>query len=99
MGLEILVLVISHPGHFFSLTPARSSPPKAIRLLHFARVAQWVRRARMLVMQENGKLRSNGLTLRRHGLFEEMILDVLGQVAPYPNNSLTERAGELFFGD
>jgi hypothetical protein len=43
----------------------------------------------MLVMQENGKLRSNGLTLRRHGLFEEMILDVLGQVAPYPNNSLT----------
>jgi hypothetical protein len=53
----------------------------------------------MLVMQENGKLRSNGFTLRCHRLFEEMILYVLRQVAPYPNNSLTERAGELFFGD
>jgi hypothetical protein len=73
---------------------------QAIRLLlHFARVAQWVRRARMLVMQENRKLRSNGLTLRCNRLFEEMILYVLRQVAPYPNNSLTERAGELFFGD
>jgi hypothetical protein len=35
----------------------------------------------MLVMQENGKLRSNELTLRRHRLSEEMVLYVLGQVA------------------
>ena len=43
----------------------------------------------MLVMQEGGKLRSYGFALRRHCLIEEMILHLLGQVAPYPNNSLT----------
>jgi hypothetical protein len=61
---------------------------KAVRLLRFARVAQRVRGARMLVMQEDGKLRSYGFALRRHCLIEEMILHLLGQVAPYPNNSL-----------
>ena len=39
-------------------------------------------------MQEDGKLRSYGFALRRHCLIEEMILHLLGQVAPYPNNSL-----------
>ncbi len=61
---------------------------EAVRLLDFARVAQWVRRARMLVMQKDGKLGSNGLALRRHGLLEEVILYVLRQVAPYPNNGI-----------
>ena len=58
--------------------------PKAVGLLHFAGVAQRVRRARMFVMQEDGKL--GGLALRRHRLLEEVILYVLWQVAPYPNN-------------
>ena len=34
----------------------------------------------MLVMQEDGKLRSYGFALRRHCLIEEMILHLLGQV-------------------
>jgi hypothetical protein len=42
----------------------------------------------MFVMQEDGKLGSNGLALRRHHLLEEEILYVLRKVAPYPNNDL-----------
>jgi hypothetical protein len=42
----------------------------------------------MFVMQEDGKLGPYRLALRCHGLFEEMILHLLRQVAPYPNNSL-----------
>jgi hypothetical protein len=38
----------------------------------------------MFVMQEDDKL--GGLALRRHRRFEEVILYVLWQVAPYPNN-------------
>jgi hypothetical protein len=67
---------------------AAALTPKAIRLLHFARVAQWVRSARMLAMQEDSKLRSNGVALRRYRFFKQMILDLLRQVAPYPNNCL-----------
>ena len=44
--------------------------------------------ARMLVMQEDGKLRSYGLALTRDGLFEEVILHLLRQIAPAPNNGL-----------
>jgi hypothetical protein len=49
----------------------------------------------MLVMQEDGKLRSYGFALRRHRLLEEMILHVLGQIAPYPNDSFAQGAHEL----
>jgi hypothetical protein len=42
--------------------------PKAVRLHCFARVAQWVRSARMLVMQEDRELRSYGFSLRGHRL-------------------------------
>jgi hypothetical protein len=70
-----------------ALYDVAASTAKAVRLLDFARVAKWVRSARMLVVQEDGKLGSNGLALRRHGLFEKMILHLLGQIAPYPNNS------------
>jgi hypothetical protein len=42
----------------------------------------------MVVMQEDGKLRSYGLALRRDGLFEEVILRLLRQIAPAPNNGL-----------
>ena len=62
--------------------------PETVGLLHFARVAQWVRRARMVVMQEDGKLRSYGLALRHDGPFEEVILHLLRQIAPAPNNGL-----------
>ena len=41
----------------------------------------------MLVMQEDRKLRSYGFTLRGHRLLEYMILHLLRQIAPYPNNS------------
>jgi hypothetical protein len=80
----------------------RTSPPatllsipltaKAVRLGHLAGVAQWVRCARMLVVQEDGKLRSYGLSLRSHRLLKEVILHVLGQIAPYPNDSLAQGA-------
>jgi hypothetical protein len=53
------------------------STAKAVGLLHFTRIAQRVRRARMFVMQEDGKLGSNGITLRGHCLSEEVILYVL----------------------
>src|SRR5215470_18948314 len=46
--------------------------PKAVRLRHFARVAQWVRSARMLVTQEDRKLRSYGFTVRRHPEIDEV---------------------------
>jgi hypothetical protein len=46
----------------------RALTPKAVRLRHLPRVAERVRSARMLVMQEDGKLQSYGFTLRRHRL-------------------------------
>src|SRR5262245_9374864 len=49
------------------------------------RVAARRRCARVLVMQEDRKLLSNGLALRPHRLLKEMILHVLGQIAPDPN--------------
>jgi len=49
----------------------------------------------MLVVQEHGKLRSYGLALRRDRLLKEVILHLLGQVAPYPNNSLAQGARKL----
>ena len=49
----------------------------------------------MLLMQEHGKLRSYGLALRRGGLLEEMILHVLRQITPYPNDSLAQGARNL----
>jgi hypothetical protein len=52
----------------------------------------------MLGMQKDGKLGSNGLASRRDGLFEQMILDLLGQVAPDSYNRLTQGARELIVG-
>jgi hypothetical protein len=49
-------------------------------------------------MQEDRKLRSDGLALRRHRLLKEMILHVLGQIAPDPNDCIAERARKLIFG-
>jgi hypothetical protein len=49
-------------------------------------------------MQEDRKLRSNGLALRGHRLLKEMILHVLGQIAPDPNDCIAERARKLIFG-
>jgi hypothetical protein len=46
----------------------------------------------MLVMQEDGKLRSYGFALRRHCLIEEMILHLLGQVVS-DTDSLKMMAG------
>jgi len=42
----------------------------------------------MLVVQEDRKLRSYGLALRHDRFLKQMILHVLRQGAPYPNNSL-----------
>jgi len=58
--------------------------PKAVRFGRLARVTS----ARMLIMQEDCKLRSYGFTLRCYRLLKQMILHLLRQVAPYPNNSL-----------
>jgi hypothetical protein len=71
---------------------------KAVRFGCFSRVAQRVRSLLMSVMQEDRKLRSNCFALRRHRLPEEMILHLLGQVAPYPRNSRAQRARKLIRG-
>ena len=60
----------------------------AVRLFHFARVAKRIRCALMLIVQENGKLRSYGLALRRHRLPEQVILHLLRHITTYPNNGL-----------
>src|SRR3982074_3232625 len=49
----------------------------------------------MPIMQEDRKLRSNRFALRRHRLLEEMVLHLLRQGAPYPNNRLTQGARKL----
>src|SRR5436309_14819830 len=49
----------------------------------------------MLVVQENCKLRSYGFALRCDCLLKQMILHLLGQIAPYPNNSLAQSARKL----
>jgi hypothetical protein len=67
----------------------------AIRLGRRTRIAQRVQSAPMLVMQEDRKLRSNGLALRRYRLLKEIILHLLGQIAPDSNNSLAKRARKL----
>ena len=76
-------------GHYrcldWSATPLT---PKAVRLFHFSWVVQRVRSPLMRIMKEDGKLRSYGLALRRHRLLEEVILHLLGQIAPYPKNGL-----------
>ena len=45
----------------------------------------------MIIVKENGELRSYGLAPRRNDLFEEAILHVLRQVTPQPNDGLTQR--------
>ena len=55
---------------YFAVVPISALTPKAVRLYHFARFAQWVRSARMLVMQEDRKLRSYRFTLRGHRLLK-----------------------------
>jgi hypothetical protein len=53
----------------------------------------------MLVVQENCKLRSYGLALRCDCLLKQMILHLLRQIAPYPNNSLAQSARKLLYND
>ena len=43
----------------------------------------------MVIVKENGELRSYGLAPRRNRLFEEAILHVLRQVTPNADNCLT----------
>ena len=45
-------------------------------------------------MQEDRKMRSHRFTLRGHRLLEQMTLHVLRQIAPHPDNSLTQGAGQ-----
>jgi hypothetical protein len=44
----------------------RDLTPETVRLHHFARFAEWIRSARMLVMQQDRKLWSYGFTLGRY---------------------------------
>src|SRR3954467_8986983 len=71
---------------------------QTVRLVHVARIAQRVERAWMLVMQEDRKLRSDGFAARRDRPLEQMILHLLRQVAPYPDDSLAKGARELVRG-
>jgi hypothetical protein len=43
----------------------------------------------MVIVKENGELRSYGLAPRRNRLFEEAILHALRQVTPNADNGLT----------
>jgi hypothetical protein len=81
-----------------SIAVTNALTAKAVRFGCFPRVAQWVQSLLMSVMQEDRKVRSNCFALRGHRLPEEMILHLLGQIAPYPNNSLAQRARKLIRG-
>jgi hypothetical protein len=52
---------------------------EAVRLFHLARVAQGIGGPLMVIVKENGELRSYGLAPRRNDLFEEAILHVLSR--------------------
>jgi hypothetical protein len=43
----------------------------------------------MFVMEEDGKLLPHWLALRRHGFLEQIVLNLLGQLAPDLRNSLS----------
>jgi hypothetical protein len=68
---------------------------ETVGLHHFARLAQRVGRARMLLMQEDRKLRSYGLTLGSHRLLKQAILHPFRQMAPAPDNSLAQGTRKL----
>src|SRR5713101_4118345 len=61
---RFLCLVAFSTENRKSTFPENALAPKTVRLGHFARFAKRVRSARMLVMQEDRKLRSYGFTLR-----------------------------------
>src|SRR5256885_3139741 len=69
--------------------------PEAVGLNHFARFAQRVRSARMLLMQEDRKLRSYGFTLGGHRLLKQAILHLFRQMTPGPDNSLAQGTRKL----
>jgi hypothetical protein len=62
---------------------------EAVRLFHLARVAQGIGGQLMVIVKENGELRSCGLAPSRNNLFEEAIFHVLRQIAPNADNGLT----------
>src|SRR5262245_11210101 len=71
---------------------------EAVGLGHFARFAERVRRARMLVVQEDRELLADRFTLQSDRLFEQMILHVLRQVAPQADDSLAQGVREPIRG-
>jgi hypothetical protein len=89
------LIAVSFDHDAGSADPEKRSTPETIRLRHRTGLAERVSSARMLVMQENGELRSDGFAPSRHGFFKEMILHALRQAAPYPHNSLAQGSGQL----
>src|SRR6188472_3533867 len=71
---------------------------QTVRLLHVARIAQRIKRARMLLMQKDRKRRPDGFAARRDCALEQMVLHLLWQVAPNPDDSLAKGARELVRG-
>jgi hypothetical protein len=49
----------------------------------------------MLDMKKDGKPLSHGLILGRNGRLEQVVLNVLRQITPEPDNSLTQSAEKL----
>ena len=60
--------------------------------------SQSVSRALMLVMQIDRELLPFRFALGHHRFFKKMVLNVLGQVAPNPDNSFPKCTEDLFFG-
>jgi hypothetical protein len=60
--------------------------------------SQSVGRALMLVMQEDRELLPFRFALGHHRFFKEMVLNVLWQVAPNPDNGFPKCTEDQFFG-
>src|SRR5262245_211992 len=67
---------------------------EAVRFCHFARLAERVRRARMLVVQKDRQLLPDRFTLHSDRLLEQMILHVLRQPAPQADDSFAQGVRE-----
>ena len=60
--------------------------------------SQSVSRALMLVMQIDRELLPFRFALGHHRFFKKMVVNVLGQVAPNPDNSFPKCTEDLLFG-
>ena len=76
-------------GSALPLEVAPSLPSQAVWLRHCPSL-EGIGRARMQVMQEDGKLLSPRLALRGNCLLENVMLNILRQITPNPGNCVSQ---------